>query len=90
MMDITEILKDVKLALGINGDGQDTDLINKIQAVIQLADLPEDIIDTELGKALITVGTTDLWNLAPGEIRFSPAYQILWSKLHNTEVCGGG
>ena len=84
------ILDDVKSALGINDNTQDTDISNKILAVKQLADLPDDIINTELGNALIIIGVTDLWNMNSGEIKFSPAYSIIWEKLHNKYLNGVG
>lgn len=77
------ILENVKSALGLNGDDQNEEINNKILAVQELIDLPDEIIKTRLGQALIVVGVTDLWQLAAGEIKFSPAYDILWSKLYN-------
>lgn len=84
------LLDDVKIALGSNDDDTATNIMinSKITAVRELADLPDSVMDTELGNALIVIGVTDIWNLQAGEIKFSPAYDIIWNKLYNKSLEG--
>lgn len=88
------LLDDVKAALGIDESGADAEInaktnaeINaKILAVKEYIDLPDNIIDTALGDALVVIGVTDLWNVEAGEIKFSPAFNIIWRKLDNKSL----
>ena len=81
-----EILELVKSSLGINGAEQDGQITDKIEAVKAMIDLPPAIVDTALGNSLIVVGVTDIWNLNSGEIKFSAAFNIIWQKLYNNYI----
>lgn len=89
MLDNATIISNVKAALGITAVDFNEEIICKINAVKELIDLPEDIVNTSLGQQLIIIGVTDIWNLSAGEIKFSPAYDILWNKLYNKSLNSG-
>lgn len=74
-----EILQKVKIGLSVGGIYNDGTLSIKTMAVQQYmlgAGVTQEVIETELGIATLTVGVTDLWNLSPGEIKFSFAFDM--------------
>lgn len=74
-----ELLQKVKTGLSASGPFNDGNLMIKTMAVKQYmlgAGVTQEQIETELGIATITVGVTDLWNLASGEIKFSYAFDM--------------
>jgi hypothetical protein len=74
-----ELLQEVKTGLSIGGMFNDGNLRIKTIAVKQYmlgAGVTQDQIETELGIATLTIGVTDLWNLASGEIKFSYAFDM--------------
>jgi len=74
-----ELLQKVKLGLSIGGSFTDGNLNIKTIAVKQYmlgAGVTQEQIETELGIATLTIGVTDLWNLASGEIKFSYAFDM--------------
>jgi hypothetical protein len=79
-----ELLVKVKGGLSIVSNFNDNTLLTKTVAVKQYmlnAGITEQQIETELGIATITIGVTDLWDLNSGEIKFSPAFDILMGQL---------
>jgi hypothetical protein len=79
-----ELLAKVKAGLGLSGDHIDPNMSAKILAVKQYminAGVAIEHVETELGIACLTVGVNDLWNLEPGEVKFSPALDILLVQL---------
>lgn len=54
----------------------------RMEAAIQMIDLPDAQMESELGKQLIALTVNDLANNTPSEVKMSPAYQILWEKLY--------
>ena len=79
-----ELLTKVKNGLGLSGTYNDEVLKIKIAAVKAMmlnAGVTVENIETDLGVAVITVGVNDLWNLQPGEINFSPAFNIMITQL---------
>ncbi|RTE05494.1 phage gp6-like head-tail connector protein [Paenibacillus whitsoniae] len=72
-----ELLEKVKRGLSVSGSFNDTTLRIKVLAVKQYmlnAGITQEIMESELGVATLTIGVTDLWNLTSGEIKFSPAF----------------
>ena len=84
MMNNENLLAEVKKGLCISGEYTDATLMAKVLAVKGLilnAGVNEPNFETELGLATLTVGVNDLWNLSPGEVKFSPAFSILLTQL---------
>ena len=80
----TELLVKVKIGLGLTGTATDDTILIKMLAAKQYmtnAGVTIEQIETELGVAALTVGVNDLWNLASGEVKFSPAFDILITQL---------
>lgn len=79
-----ELLEKVKTGLGITSPYTDGTISIKAIAVKQYmlnAGVTNEIIETELGIAALTVGVNDIWNLKSGEVAFSPAFDILMTQL---------
>ena len=79
-----EMLAKVKSGLGLTGIATDDTILIKMMAVKQYmfnAGVTIEQIETELGIAALTVGVNDLWNLNSGEVKFSPAFDILMTQL---------
>ncbi|WP_242842034.1 phage gp6-like head-tail connector protein [Ruminiclostridium cellobioparum] len=84
MMSNENMLVEVKKGLCISGEYTDDTLMAKTLAVkgfILNAGVTSANLETELGLATLTVGVNDLWNLNPGEVKFSPAFSILLTQL---------
>lgn len=80
----TELLEKVKSGLGLTGEYTDQTISIKMLAVKQYilnAGVAVEQVETDLGVACLTVGVNDLWNLANGEVKFSPAFDILMVQL---------
>lgn len=74
-----ELLEKVKQGLSIDDLENDNNLRLKTMAVKQYllnAGVTSEAIETELGITTITVGVNDLWNIDPGEIKFSYAFDM--------------
>lgn len=74
-----QLLQKIKAGLSVSGNFNDASLSIKILAVKQYmlnAGVTEDKIETDLGIATLTIGVSDLWNLSPGEIKFSDAFTL--------------
>lgn len=75
-----ELLAKVKSGLGNSGSHNDPNLRIKMIAVKQYmlnAGITLEQLESELGIATLTVGVSDLWNVAPGEVKFSEAFLII-------------
>lgn len=84
MMSNENMLVEVKKGLCISGEYTDATLMAKTLAVkgfMLNAGITETNLETELGIATLTVGVNDLWNLSPGEVKFSLAFSILLTQL---------
>jgi hypothetical protein len=79
-----ELLTAVKAGLSVSGTYNDTVLTQKMLAVTNYmtnAGVSEANLYSDLGVACICIGVTDLWNLASGDIQFSPAFGMLVEQL---------
>lgn len=79
-----ELLTKIKSGLGITSNYNDETLSIKMLAVKQYmlnAGITTEQLETDLGIAALTVGVNDLWNLSSGEVKFSPAFNILLTHL---------
>lgn len=79
-----EMLVKVKSGLGLSGDHTDGTISIKMLAVKQYmvnAGVTVEQVETDLGLATLTVGVNDLWDLKSGEVKFSPAFDILMTQL---------
>jgi len=78
----TELLEKVKAGLGLSGEHTDTSISIKMLAVkgyMINAGVSVEQVETDLGVACLTVGVNDIWDLTSGEVKFSPAFDIiLW------------
>jgi len=84
MLSQSELLEKVKQGLSIVDTFNDAQLTIKVMAVKQYCingGVSETVLDTELGYALITLGVTDIWNLASGEVKFSGAFNMILTQL---------
>lgn len=74
-----QLLQKVKSGLSVSGTFNDASLSIKMLAVkqyMQNAGITDEKIETDLGIATLTIGVSDLWNLSPGEIKFSDAFSL--------------
>lgn len=80
-----ELLVEVKKGLSITSAFNDNTLLPKVIAVKQYMlnyAIPQNIIESGLGIVTLTIGVTDLWNLSPGVIEFSPAFNMFLTQLN--------
>lgn len=80
-------LENVKSALGITGEYQDTTLkiyINEVTAYMRDAGVPEAVINSELSAGVIARGVTDLWNYNGGAGKLSDYFYQRVSQLAYT------
>ena len=85
-MAVDALVAEVKKGLGIPlaVTAHDDTLNIKVRAVksyLTGAGVSEAMLADDLGIAAVVVGTNDLWNLAPGEIKFSPAFVWMVEQL---------
>ena len=83
-MDTSDLLKKVKISLGIADDYSDEVLKQKIleaRAYIAANGVSEGQLSTELGTAAVVAYVNDTWVIG-GEIKFSSALPILLSLLY--------
>lgn len=87
-----EILEKVKAGLGLSSSPEG--LLIKTIAVKQImlnAGITQVQLETELGIATLTVGVSDLWNVAAGEVKFSDAWSnILMPQLMTISIVLSG
>ncbi len=79
-MTTEELLQKVKEGLGLGGSYQNPTLLPKVlavQAYMLNAGITLDQFESDLGIATLTVGVNDLWNLTPGEVKFSDAFLLI-------------
>lgn len=79
-----ELLSAVKTGLSMTGTFNDNVLRQKMLAVTTYmtnAGIDSTNLYSDLGIACIIVGVTDLWDLSPGEIKFSPVFGMLVEQL---------
>lgn len=71
------ILADVKLALGITGNYQDTTIqqyIDEVKDFLIEGGVNESVVNSEKAKGVITRGVSDLWNYGAGDGKLSPYF----------------
>jgi len=77
-----ELLEKVKAGLGLSGEYTDPAILPKVLATkgyMVNAGVTVEQVESDLGIVCLTVGVNDLWNLTSGEVKFSPAFDIiLW------------
>lgn len=91
-MNDAELLAKVKTGLGITDASLDATIKIKMLAVKQYminAGVAAEQVTTDLGIAALTVGVNDLWSLAPGEVKFSFAFDILMVQLKAVSMPDG-
>lgn len=77
MVDVYDVLKDVKNALGITGDYQDNTLtvyINDVKDYLKKAGVSDDVINSQASAGAIARGVADLWNYGSGDGKLSPYF----------------
>lgn len=77
MVDVYDVLKDVKNALGITGDYQDSTLnvyINDVKDYLKKAGISDDVINSQASAGAIARGVADLWNYGSGDGKLSPYF----------------
>ncbi len=83
-MNDADLLTKVKTGLSVDGALDDNNLTIKMLAAKQYilnAGVSEAQLNTDLGIATLTIGVNDLWNLLSGEVKFSPAFNMLVTQL---------
>lgn len=71
------MLEQVKTALGITGEYQDTLIQLYIDEAIQFmidGGIPEDVATSDKCIGIVTRGVSDLWNYGSGEVSLSPYF----------------
>lgn len=89
-----ELLKKVKVGMGITGTYQDATLLTYIDDVKNFlldAGVPENIINGSDSVGVITRGVSDLWNYGTGSTEFSPyfiqrATQLVYKRIGTINV----
>lgn len=69
-----ELLKKIKIALGITGEYQDEALrfyIDETKVFMKSAGVSEDVIGSSEAIGCIMRGVSDLWNYGSGSVKFS-------------------
>lgn len=85
-MTAAELLIECKKGLGmqVDSDAFDGLLAPKVLAVtsfMKRAGVSEEMMVDDLAVGVIVMGVADLWNVGGGEIKFSPAFNVLLSQL---------
>lgn len=83
-MDEVDLLEECKKGLGIQSDGMDSVLNQKLMAVkgfMASAGVSSEKMVSELGVGVVVMGVTDLWELESGKVKFSPAFYTLVTQL---------
>ena len=76
-MTAEELLKKVKVALGISGDYQDETLqvyIDEVKAFMRSAGVSETVVNSSEAVGVIMRGVADLWNYASGSVKLSDSF----------------
>lgn len=81
-----ELIEACKVGLGISPNTIVFDdlLIQKIKAIqgyMRNAGVSEEALTTDLAIGVTVMGVADLWNSSGGEVKFSPALQMLITQL---------
>lgn len=86
----SELLEKVKIGLKADdSDYNDPDLLIKTIGVKQYminAGISVEQIETELGIATLTMGVNDIWDLTPGELKFSAIFNTFIIQLANKSM----
>lgn len=82
-------LSELKEMCGYSALTPDGQLQLRMNSAIQLIDLPDVQMESELGKQLIALTVNDLTSNTPAEVKMSPAFQNLWEKLYNKSLQEG-
>lgn len=72
-----ELLIEVKKGLGITGSYQDNTILRHMKDVKSFCEqsgVRLDLLESDASVGLLIRGVADLWNLASGEIKFSPYF----------------
>lgn len=78
------MLEKVKANLTVDADYPDSAILGNMLATKQYminAGVTIEQVESDLGIVTLTVGTNDLWNIDPGKVKFSPAFDILLAQL---------
>lgn len=81
---MADILTQVKSALGITGNYQDTTLkiyINEVKAYMKDAGVPESVINSAISAGVISRGVTDLWSYGTNDGKLSNYFYQRVSQL---------
>lgn len=84
MAETTDLLTQIKSALGITGNFQDNTLmvyINEVKGVMQSAGVPEDVIESDVAVGCIARGVADLWNYGSGNAKLSDYFRLRMLQL---------
>lgn len=80
----TDLLTQIKSALGITGNFQDNTLmvyIKEVKGVMQSAGVPEDVIESDVAVGCIARGVADLWNYGSGNAKLSEYFRLRMLQL---------
>lgn len=72
-----ELLVEVKKGLGIAGSYQDNTILRHMKDVKSFCEhsgVHLDLLESDASVGLLIRGVADLWNLASGEVKFSPYF----------------
>ena len=80
----TDLLTQIKSALGITGTYQDATLtvyVNEVKGVMASAGVPEDVIESDVAVGCIARGVADLWNYGSGNAKLSEYFRLRMLQL---------
>lgn len=86
---MADILTQVKSALGITGNYQDTTLkiyIDEVKAYMKDAGVPESVINSAISAGVISRGVTDLWSYGTNDGKLSNYFYQRVSQLALSEL----
>ena len=92
-MTADELLKKVKVGLGITGEYQDEALqfyIDEVKEFMRQAGVDQSVIDGSSAVGVIMRGVADLWNYGSGSVKLSDYFVQRVIQLTKQEAEAGG
>lgn len=84
-MDNNELLEKVKTGLSADDNtDNDSNLLIKVIGVKQYmlnSGVSQELLETEEGITALTIGVNDVWDLTPGELKFSVIFHSFLTQL---------
>lgn len=91
VINVADVLENVKKSLGITGTYQDdtlTEYIKEVKEYLLDAGVPQAVIDSEVSAGVISRGVSDLWNYGTGKLSdyfYQRASQLCYKTVDASE-----